>query len=290
MTLTYKNGIWYREVAMDPSIKFAIESESGHIVSVHDDGRVLINDSVELTTPETLALHNPDPNSFKGYPVPHSGDGRCIAESNGYVTFAWMGESPEQSYGTPIYLGVWREGREPVRYLLHFAGAVLLPDVFRGVDNHCFPQVFTRASDSKIVYLSGGHHSRLYVGVSNSPHAGFNFHGLYPVGPVSDHPANGHSYPAAVMVGDDLHVVSRFTTDGYKFHLVYWKVDTNTFEYSDYQVLQVAPEGHAYAIWYQDITVDVAASELVIEANMHWRTKITPLVSTEDIVYRIPLS
>lgn len=273
MTLTYENNRYYRRVPLPPTVKYATETPSGRVVTVLDDGRVLIDDQVELSDPNSLALHDyKDSAQFLGYGPAHSGDGHDVVESNGYVTFAWMGATPSagKGFGTPIWVGVWREGREPVRHPLGFTGSVIDSDPrnWRGPDNHCRTQLFLRETGNQIVALSGAHHGPLLAWVSHSPDAGYNFYGPYNVGPESSSPVWGHTYPAAVMVGDTLHVVSRFTTDGYQFHLVYWEMDTRTMRHSNYKVLDKAPDGHKYAVWYQQPRVD--GDTLIVDTNRRW--------------------
>jgi hypothetical protein len=265
---------WTRQEPLDPAIKYAAELPSGRLFTIRDDGPVQIGDKV-ISDAASLALHHYGPEK-SGYPIMHSGEAPPCTSSNDYDTGAWMGNAPDPRYGTPIYIGVSRPDRDPVRYLLHFAGAVLTsePDHQRGIDNHCLPQLFVRESDKRIVYLSGAHHGTIYAGVSGSPHAGYNFHRLHPVGPLSDHPANGHTYPAARLVGDTLHVVSRLTTNGYKWCLIYWRVNTLTMQTDNAQVLDVADDDAKYAIWYQQPRVE--RDTLIIDTSRRWRPKDKP--------------
>lgn len=257
MTLTYRNKQWYMEAPLDPDVQFAAETREHNLMTIRAGGIVTVGGK-ELSRV-----------AYDPYPVPHSGEGPPVVESNGYVSAAWMGSQPDPGYGTPIYIGVWRNDREPAVYLLHFAGAVMASDARLGIDNHCLPQLFLRESDSRVVYLSGGHNTTLYAGVSASPHAAYAFHRLHPVGPVSKYATNGHTYPAAVLVGDTLHVVSRFLNGDYS--LTYWTVDTTTMQTGPVQVLDTAPDGHSYAIWYQQLALD--GGTLVIDTNRRWRKK-----------------
>ena len=289
MALTRRNNQYYREVPMDPGIVYAAETPTASLFAVHRDGRVMVDD-VELSDADSLALHDYT-SEFHGYPVPHSGVADSVVESGGYVTAAWMGAAPDISWGTPIYIGVRRSTGETVRHLLHFAGHVLdhNPKTRRGIDNHCFPQLFLRDSDKRLVYLGGGHHTTLYAGVSGSPHAGFNFHRLHPVGPESSTPLCSHTYPAARLVGDTLHVVSRFTTDGYQFHLAYWTVDTLTMQTRPTTILDKAPDGHKYAIWYQQPRVE--GDKLIIDTSRRWSNTgtVADLTDPEPKTYEVAI-
>lgn len=247
--------LWVRskQEALPATIKYANELPSGRLVTIEQSGRVAVDGTVELSDANSLALNDySDPNKFLGYGPTHSGDGHDAAEGNGYLTFTYMGAGPDAGFGTPIWMSVWRGGIEPVRYQMPYAGVVLdsNPRNRRTKDNHCRPQVFL-LENGKITYVSGAHHGPIYAAVSGSPWAGFNFGPLFPAGPDSASPVNGHSYPAVTVVGNELHIVSRFTTDGYKFRLVYWKLDPMSRTIADYTVLDEAPEDHTYCIWYQ---------------------------------------
>lgn len=249
MTLTHRDKRWYKETPLDRGIVYAAETPSGYLFTVRDGGRVLVND-VELSDANSLALHDySDPTNFKGYTVPHSGEGPSVVEDNGYISGVWMGAAPDPGYGTPIYMGVFKQGKGAVRYLLGFAGEVIDHEGRRGPDNHCFPQVFGRESDRHIVYLGGAHNGIVKCGVSAQPHAFYSCHGLYPVGPQGKYTIQGHTYPAARMVGDTLHVVSRHLDGDYR--LVYWAVDTTTMQTTRHEVLDSIEVEHTYAIWYQ---------------------------------------
>lgn len=271
MPLTYENNQWTRKVPL-PGVKLAYETESGRLFAIHDDGRVML-DEFRLNDDASLALHDyDDPGQFRGYAVPHSGEWKCVTESNGYVTAAWMAEHPDAHLGTPIHIAVFHPNKHIVHYPLGFAGMVLDHTANRDIDNHCLPQLFIRESDKRVVYLSGGHNTTLYAGVSSSPHAGYGFQCLYPVGPLSRYTNNGHTYPAARLVGDTLHIVSRFLDGDYS--LVHFTVDTRSMLTGEVTVLDKAPDGHKYAIWYQQPRVE--GNKLIIDTRRRYRPKDQP--------------
>lgn len=274
MTLTRRNNQYFREVPM-PGVKLAYEMPSGALFAIHDDGRAMLDD-VQLNDADSLALHDyKDPLAFRGYPVPHSGEGPCVVEAGGYTTAAIMGATPDIRFGAPIWIMVHHPDKGTVRYLLGFAGAVLDSTSKRGIDNHCFPQLFERPTDHHIVYLEGGHNNTIRLGVSKQPYAAYGFNGLHPVGPMSRYTNQGHTYPAARMVGDTLHVVSRFL-DG-DTSLVYWSVNTKTLQPGKSQVLDKPPAEARYAIWYQQPRVE--GDKLIIDTARRWSKTGT----TEDL-------
>lgn len=289
MALTHIKNQWYREVPLPQTVAYAEETPSGRLFAIHTDGRVMLDD-VELSDPESQALNNFGPEKL-GYPIPHSGEGPCVVESNGYVTAACMGSFPLQKQGTPIWVYIYHPDKGVVRYVIEFAGMVRdgNPKYWPGIDNHPRPQLFVRASDKRVVYLGSGHNKPINASVSHLPHAGYNFPLLHPVGPVSTHPTNGHTYPAAVLIGDTLHVVSRFLSSA-QYQLAYWTLDTLTMQTGPHQILDIAPKDHTYAIWYQQLSID--GGTLVIDTKRRYRLKGEPdtvLSDPEPKTYEIAI-
>lgn len=275
MTLTRENNLWIHTMTLPPSVAYAVETSAG-LFCIHDDGRVMLGD-VRVNDDASPALHNYGPDKLP-YPVMHSGEAPPVCESNGYITSCWMGNGPVvpgAGFGTPIWMCVYHRDKGIVRYQMPYAGAILdgNPNSRRGIDNHCLPQVFVRESDKHVVYVEGCHNSPMRIGVSAQPHAAYGFHGLYPVGPVSRYTSNGHTYPAARLVGDTLHIVSRFL-DGETRSLVYWSVETKTMQTGKSLLLDKAPADTTYCIWYQQPRVD--GNKLVITTSRRYRPKDQP--------------
>lgn len=186
----------------------------------------------------------------------------------------WMGATPDTPFGTPIYNAVFHPAKGIVRYQMPFAGAILDgdPKSRRGIDNHCFPQLIKRPVDNRIIYVEGCHNNPMRVGVSWAPHATYGFQSLYPVGPQSRYTNNGHTYPAARLVGDTLHIVSRFLDGTYS--LIHFTVDTRSMLTGDVTVLDKGDPDAKYSIWYQQPRVE--GNTLIIDTSRQWRPKEKP--------------
>lgn len=219
------------------------------IVRYCEDGSVVLHPDADA---RTVPLNNERCPCAEGYPVPHSGDGQCIVEVNGRVSVVWMGrDASGGGWGTPIWAAEYHRKSETVTaYPLHLAGFKAVPGQANSADIHSAPQLVVRPTDQHVVYVSGAHSGTLYMGVSHSPqgvHAGFGR--FVPISPVTRYPSHGCTYPLIWMDGDALHVVARLY-DG-DWWLVRWSVDTKTGGSTPHEVIDSAPKGSAYAIWYQ---------------------------------------